>query len=38
MHVYSEKDPIEINVEGQFTISCMWMKPMKVVKEFILED
>ena len=41
MHVYSEKDPVEINVQGQCTISCMCFlmeKTHACSQGFILED
>jgi len=41
MHVYSEKNPVEINVQGQCTISCMCFLTKKTHacnQGFILED
>ena len=41
MHVYSEKDLVEINVQGQCTISCMCFlmeKTHACSQGFILED
>lgn len=41
MHVYSEKDPVEINVQGQCTISFMCFlieKTHPCSQGFILED